>query len=187
MNEKTPDDGERQGQADSKAGALPPGGLNIDHAVNPFNVIADDIHPDSAAGNIADLLGCGEAGPENKPQCLILSHPAGLFCRNDALPQSRLCNQAGVDPGSVVLDDQDDLVVLVGGNDAYGSGLAFAGLAADFRGLYAVIDGIAQQMDQRVAKLLNERPVQLRLFAFKDQLNLLVQEPDKSRTMRGGD
>ena len=60
------DDGERQWQANAHGGADAFDTVDIDGAAQRRDVAADDVHADTAPGEVADLLDGGEAGHEDE-------------------------------------------------------------------------------------------------------------------------
>ncbi len=76
------------GRRDGEGGALAGLGLDLDPAAQRFDVAADDVHADAAAGDLGDLLGGREAGLEDQLVDLVRrrrARPAAISPRSMAL------------------------------------------------------------------------------------------------------
>ena len=92
-----------------------------------------------------------------------------------------------VDAGAVVGDLDVDLAALVeGAQRTDGPPARLAGGQAGLRQLDAVVDGIADDVGERVLDGLDDGLVQLRLCAFHLDVDLFAAgQPARSRTTRG--
>ena len=142
------------------------------------------VHADAAAGQVGDLLGGGEAGLEDQVDDFLFGE------RLARLDQAAL-DGLGLDPvpveAAAVVDHLDDdaarIVVGVELDPALGR---LAGGGAHRGRLDAVVHGVAHQVHQRVADLLDHRLVELGLGAADDQFDVLAQFLARRRAPRGG-
>ena len=75
---------------------------------------------------------------------------------------------------AVILDRDDDAAALMGGGKTNRPERGFS-LGHAFRGQFdAVVNRVADHVDERVAQLLYDVAIQFRLFAFHDKLHLLL-------------
>ena len=137
-----------------------------------LDVALDHIHAHPAAGDVAHLVGGGEAGCEHELPHLFIAHArvdvqAALL----GLGQDLLA----VEAAAVVVDFHQDAAALVHGAQLDRAAPPLAGRFAQLRGLDAMIHGVAHQMQQRVRQLLDDLLVEFRLTALRGELYLLAE------------
>jgi hypothetical protein len=99
----------------------------------------------------------------------------GLLAGHQALLDDGPAQRGGIHALAVVLDGDQDAAVGVAGGQAHGRRERLAERAPLVGRLDAVVQGVADQVAQRVADLFEDGPVELGLLAFDDQLDFLVE------------
>ncbi len=141
----------------------PPLRLDVDASAEILNVTANDIHPDAAAGDIGNTLSRGEARHKNQIVDLVFRE-RHIACDQPAFT-CFLENALGIDPRAVVTHLDDDPSAAMLGRKPYRAFLGFARGRTRFRRFDAVIDGVANDMGERIAQTLDDRTVDLGVFA----------------------
>src|SRR5690606_321333 len=121
----------------------------------------DHVHPDAAAGDGAHLRSGAEAGRKDELVDRFPAQAAGLVRTDQPALDGLAENFFGVEPPSVVGDLDVNVVLLMIGVQAYFPPGALPLLAALLRGLDAVIDRVAQEVDQGIANLFDHRAVEI--------------------------
>src|SRR5262249_27435972 len=135
----------------------------------------DDVHAHATTGDVGGLGRGREAGGEDQLHRGPIVHAIGHFLGDDLLVYGARLELVRVHAAAVVLDGDDDVVLLVPGRQLDGPGFGLAAGLALIRHLQAVVDGIAQQVNDGVVDLLDDRAVELRFLAFDDEIDLFVQ------------
>ena len=152
---------QRQGELDRHAAAA----LRLERyaAAEVLNIAANDVHADAAAGNVGDLFGGGESGQENQIVDLVFGEHASRLTN----PWSRAFfeDALGIDARAVVADFNDDAAAAMFGGKADGAFFGLAGRRRSSGILDAVIDRVADDVGQRIAQTLDDRSVDLGVFA----------------------
>src|SRR5581483_6331175 len=166
-------DGERQRQGDDEARAAPGLALHFDLAVELFHVAPDDIHANTAPGEIGGLLRGGEPRHEDElvdlgigRRVVRADEPAGARLGEDASP---------IEAAAIIAHLHGDVAAAVRGVEVHGTLGGLARRNAYFRRLDAVIEAVAYEVHQRVADLLEHRLVELGLLAGELELDLLAE------------
>ena len=170
------DNGQRQRQAQLEGGAAAGMGLDGDAALQLLQGGFHHVHADAASGDFADLLGGAEAGLENEFQGVGLAHPRRLFGRRQPARHSPGQHGGGVHSATVVADLDHHLVTLVEGMQADCALVGFAGGASRRRGFDAVIHGIADQVNQRFGKRVEQALVEIGFLAADLEGDVLSAE-----------
>ncbi len=166
------EDGQGQRQADHHAGAVAGIAFQLDFATQCLDVAADHIHADTAAGQIGDRIGGGEARLEDQiPDLRIGRIVRHVQAALGGLGQDPLAVQAA----TVVADLNDDMPALVRGGEGNRAGLFLAGGAAGVGHFQAVIDRIADQVHQRIGDAFDQALVQFGALAERAQAHLLAE------------
>ncbi len=165
-------EGERDFHAHGRAGAG--FGLHVDGAADFFDVGFDHVHADAAAGNVGNFFGGGEAGEENQIDAFALAHARGLFGRDQTFFDGFAADFVGVETAAVVGDFDDDLAAFVVRAEEE---TPFGGLAdgdAAFGLFDAVIDGISNDVRERIFDGFDDGLVELGFLAFHLDADLLA-------------
>jgi hypothetical protein len=167
------DNGQRQGKAERDREPRSRFTGDIDGSAQRLHASPHHVHADAAPGDRGHLSRRGEPRRHNEREDL------GLRKLGAAIDQA-LLDGAGthglhIQAAPVVANLDQHIGAGVPGRKVNGSGGGFAGRAAGFRGLDAVIHAVADQMDQRIAQLIDDGLIQLRIGAFDGELDFLVQ------------
>ncbi len=179
----------RQHDAETRA---PAGlGFNRDGAAQFFGLLAHDRQAQPAAGEPCDDGAGGNLGLENQRERLRLAHPERVVRREQAVLDRRLLDPDGVDPGAVVGHEHlHPAVVQPGDGERDDGARGLAQPEARLGRFDAVIDAVAQQVDERVLHLLQDALVDLDVLAADGQLRVLALVAAKVAHQfgkRGGD
>ena len=150
---------------------------NFDGAVQVANVTADDIHPDSAAGNVGDLRGGRQPWQEYQLKRSLLAHAGRGFRRQQTLFDGFPLERGGVEPAPVVGDLNRHAARLMKRSQGQLSGRVLAFCPAFLRRLETMVDGVADHVNQRIADLFEDGLVQLDSLAFDDEPDFLSERP----------
>jgi hypothetical protein len=168
------DDRQRQRDADPERRAEAEGVRHLDPTADALDVGLDDVHADTAAGDVGDPVGGAEARLEDQPAQLLLAHPGGILRGDRAALDRPGPDGRRVQAAAVVRDLDDDLASLVEGAQSDGP----LGRLADgdplLRRLDPVVDAVAHQVGEGVADRLEDGLVQLGLPALGGQRHLLA-------------
>src|SRR5690606_36068253 len=118
-------------------------------AADPFDVGADHVHADPATGDVGDLGGGGEAGPEDQVDQVLGLHPGCRLAGDHSTAYGDLGDLGGVDALAVVGDLDDHLAALVAGLQQQPAARGPALGDPVLRPLDAVVQGVADQVGQR--------------------------------------
>ena len=113
-------------------------------------------------------------GKEDQVEDLALGQACSLFWGDHAAVDSLLPNAVAVQPRTVVADLDVDLSAFMEGPQNEAPGRVFPCLDPGFRKLDPMVDGIANQMGQRVLDGLDDGFVEFGLFAFHLDVDLLA-------------
>ena len=131
------------------------------------------IQAHAPARHFRHLLGRGEARLENQPERLFVAqfrirrHQAALDCaRPDRL---------AVEPCAIVPNPDQHVRAGVHRRQHHRSPRRLTGGLALLRSFDSMVDGVADQVDQRIAQLVDHRLVDLGVAALHHQFHLLAQ------------
>ncbi len=179
-------DGQGQGDADLESGAVAEFAFQVDDAADFFDVGLDHVHADAAPGDVGDLFGGGETRQEDQPPDVLVAHGGGAFRGDQALFERLVAQFDRIDAGAVVADFDVHLAAFVVGAHRQAAFLGLAGGAADRRKFDAVVDGVADQMGQRVFHRLDQAFVEFGFLAFHVHPHLLAAT-DRQVTHHAGE
>ncbi|GAK51141.1 hypothetical protein U14_02383 [Candidatus Moduliflexus flocculans] len=177
------DNRHRQGQADRKGRSFAQFRGDFDFSAEGLDVFLDHIHTHAPAGHFGHLGGGGKTGGEDELVNLPIAefligtdhlHVHGLF-------QDLFLIQAA----SVVLDFDHDATGLMERPQQDMADGIFSGGGSIFRRFQTMIHGVADHMDQRIADLIDDNPIQFGFFAFGGEFDffagLLAQIANQTR------
>ncbi len=144
---------------------LAEGRLQEDLAAQPVDDRGHDVEADPAAGDLGDILPGREAGGEEEAESVRPAHPGGRRGVDQLAPDGVLKDPLGVDPPSVVRDRQPDPRSLGRGGDADAPGGRLAAGRPLLRRFDAVVDGVADQVEEGLVELAGDPAVEPRLLA----------------------
>src|SRR2546423_216633 len=168
------DDRESQRQLQAEGRALAQLGFQTHRSFQAVQHALHDIHADPASGNFGDLLGRAEAGTEDIIQGFGFRELGEFFRRRQPEFDGLGANLLDIDAASVVADFHDYLIPMVVGIQPNCSLRALAELAAFFRRLNAVADGVADQMGQRLGNGVQDSLIQIGIMSADRQLYFAV-------------
>src|SRR5207302_7033085 len=141
------------------------GGLQLDVALERLDLVAHDVHADAASRDFGDRSAGGETVAEDELVELGGQHRLGLGRGNDVALDGDLLDAGVVETASVVGDlDEEHVALLLHADDEGAFAVLAAGLA-DLGRLDAVIDGVADEVDERPSQRLQDAPVERQLAA----------------------
>ena len=151
--------------------------VDADRAADPLDVGLDDVHADTAAGDVGDLGGGGESGLEDHRHDVAPVHlrrpGIGADAGRSRRPSRRFGSTSRPAPSSET--STVDVPTLVVGPQRQGALGPLAGGDPPLGLLDAVVDGVAHQVGQRVLDRLQQAAVELGLLALHDELDLLAE------------
>ena len=140
-----------------------------------LNLAADHIHANTTAGNIRDFFCSGKARQENQADSICVVHVVCFFLGNHAFLYSLTANDICIDALAIIRYHDDYIIAFMTGDK---SNLTSPWLAFGFtilRMLNAMVQGITEQMHERVTDFIDNRTIQLRLLTFDGKIDFLVQ------------
>ena len=165
-------DGQRLRQAQGEAYALAPHRLDVDRATELAHFVAHHVHAHATTGQLADLVGGGEAGREDQVVQLLLVRLriGGQQATVDGAAADRLAVQAS----TVIGHFQHDFRTFAVQADGDLALLRLARGAALFRRFQAMGHGVAQHVFQRRDHAVEDVAVQFAVGSFQGQVDLLA-------------
>ena len=155
-----------------------PGSLcEVHRAVEQVDLGLDDVHAHPPAGNLRDLFGRTQARRPDHLVDLVRRHFLGVDFAEQALFQAFPQDPLGVQSRAVVANLDHHVVAAVECVEGDRSLARFSGRLADVGQFDAVIGGIADHVDQRIAQLVDHPLVELGLLAVDYQADLLPVAP----------
>jgi hypothetical protein len=134
-----------------------------DAAPQRRDILLDDVHPDTASRHVGHGLGGGEAGTEDQGEHVVVAQ--GLLGPDEPLA-ARLGEDALATQATPVVADIDVHVAApLGRLQPKAPHLGLADRAALVALLEPVVDGVADEMEEWIADLLDDRLVELGLLA----------------------
>ena len=169
------DDGQRERDADREDGAPASLGGDLDHAAQPPDVAADDIHPHAAAGDAAHLFGRGKAGMEDQAALLLPAHGRELVLARQPARQRLGRDGLQIEAAAVVGEADHDVAALVPGGEADAAALGLAGEAPLGRAFQPVVGRVPHHVGEGIPDMLQDLPVELGVAAIEHELDVLAQ------------
>jgi hypothetical protein len=122
-------------------------------------LVQNDVHADATSGSATHLCSRGKAGVEDDPHHLRGTHLRQLVAREEALATRDLSNSIAVDATPVVRNlDEDHVALLFDTNDER-SRTVLASCGTNCRGLDAVIERVANQMNEGALQLFENTAI----------------------------
>ena len=158
-----------------KDGAVAQGRAHVDPSAQPLDRREHHVEADAPARGLRHLAAAGEAGREDGADDLIVAELAGAERIQDLEADGPLAHGPGVDAPAVV--GHLDVQGLAGqpGPEHQGGLGRLARLGPPLGVLDAVVDGVLDQVQQRLGQPLEHLPVDLGDLPLGAQLHLLAQ------------
>ena len=169
------DDAERQRDLEREGGALAGDARDLDRAADFLEVLAHHIKTHAAPGDVADGLGGGESGFEDEVQDLVARHGGALGGGDEAGGDGLGGDPFLVQPAPVVGEHDRDRIARLPRGNRQQSDLALALLQARVRRFDPVVDGIADDVGERIADRLDHLAVEFDIAAVKIDHHLLAE------------
>ena len=134
------------------------------------------VHADAAAGDAAHRLGRAEARPRDQPQQVVVAGQVGRRVRLPLAPRLGQDRRA-VDAAAVVAHPERDAVAVPGRREQDAPLGRLARGDAGLGGLDPVVGGVPDQVQERIADLVQDRAVELDLLAFDVEPDPLAEVP----------
>src|SRR5271165_1315541 len=153
--------GQGQRDLDAHSRSLTDDAFQIYRATDLFDVRSYHVQANPAARNTRHLFGGGESRGEYQPGQFRLAHFRRPFGGDQSPFEGALPHPGQVDAGAVVgnLNMHSSLPMV--GTNAQMTSRGLSGAGSLFRGLDAMIDGVAQDVGERVLDGFDHSPVQL--------------------------
>src|SRR5262249_30454534 len=157
-------DRQRQGEADDEGGPLTGHAPDVDGPAEVLDPALDDVHADAAAGDLGDGLGGAQARVPDVADQLAVGQLAGLGGIDQPLGDDLAADALTVDTPAVIADGDHHAVAAVRGQERHRAGAGLPARLAIIGRLQAVVDRVADHVDQRVGELVDHPLVQLGLL-----------------------
>src|SRR6266700_4596247 len=167
------DDGQREGQADRNRAAFAFFAVDADAAAQRFDVATDHVQADASPGDVGDPFCGGEPRLHDEAQDFLVAQV--LYWRGEAALDGASENLLAVQPAAVVRHFDHDTARLVVGVEPHLTAGRLATLTPHFRRFDPVVEGVSDQMHERIADQFDHRLVQLGLGAGEDELDVLAE------------
>jgi hypothetical protein len=168
------DDGEGERDPEGEDDPLPAPALDLDEAADPLDVGAHHVHADAPAGKVGHRSGGREPGLEDQAMLLRLAQPLGPLGGQHPGGDRPAGELVPVDAGAVVGDLEQDLVSRLPSADPQAAGFPLAGREPRRGAFDAVIDGVADDVGERVPDHLEHLAVDLDVAAVDLEGDLLA-------------
>src|ERR1022692_50463 len=165
--------GQGQGQADSDRAAEAFGAEYLYVTAEIVDVAPDDVHADSAARHVANLVGRRKSGDEDQIVDLLVGQNL-VFLDQAAFARFREYPRL-VEACAVILDLDDDAAALVEGVERQCPGLALAGGESLFGHLHAVVERIAHEVNEWIADFLQYGLIEFGILPAQLEFHFLAE------------
>ncbi len=145
--------------------------IDRDGSFESLDGFTDNVHADASAGDIGQFIRGAETGEKDQRSHFFLGQFLILF--DHAAIHGQLSDFCQVQSATVIGDANGNLRALVEGFDLKGRFLRFAGGLTCFGRFNAVIQGVADQVQQRIGDLFQHGFIKFGAFAFDDQIDFL--------------
>ena len=156
------------------SGARPGDALEVDRTADRLDVGPNHVHAHTAARHARDLGGRGEARLKDELQHAVGGHGLRVGGRDEPAGDRLLADLLEGDATTIVGDLDRDPPALVEGPQRQPPGAGLAPGDANVGGLDAVVDRVADEVRERVADALDQRPVEFGIGPVDHQLHLLA-------------
>src|SRR5208337_2236801 len=167
-----------QGQGDTKlnAGAESLGGSNVHGAFEAVEDGAHDVHAYTTSGNFSDFRGGAEARFEDEVKGVLVADAIGVVGFDEAVANGVLANEIEVHAAAIVANFDNDLSALMVSLERDGAARGFAGAEAHVGGFDTMINGVADQVGERLGERVKNPFVQVGVFAGNFQGDVFAAE-----------
>ena len=165
---------QRQRYRERERRSHPRFGLQADRALQIPHVALHHVQADAPAGHLRHLRRGAEPRPVEDLQDLLVGDRGGLGGGQEGTVTRHLADALHVHTAAVVLNVEDHLAAVGNGAQGHCAGRGLPGGLAVGRRLDAVVDGVAQQVEQGIVQGIEDLAVQACLFALDDQVDLLA-------------
>ena len=149
--------------------------LNIDVPGECLDLAAHNVHTNTAARDVRDLLRRREARQEDQANGICIVEAVRLTLRNHPLLNRLTADLVCINARTVVRDHDDNVVALVACDESDLAGARLSLRLACIGALNAVVKRVAQKMHDRITDLIDNRTVQLRLLTFDCEVDVLAE------------
>jgi len=143
------------------------------------------VQPDAPPGGFRRLLASRETGPQQQLERLVAREVRGDLWLDLAPSHRRLEDVFGVDPPTIVGDDDSDSITFRGSLEPNLAPLRFAGRCPLVRGLDAVIDCVADHVQQQFLESLDDPAIEMGVAGVYRDLDLAPQRSRQLARMPG--
>src|SRR5271157_1952670 len=176
-HEEDPDHRQRQGQLHADGRSLTGRTVHDNIALNVADGGLDHVHADAAPRHRGHRGGGGQARLEDELEDFLARQRGGLFGVHQTVFDRLGEHSVGVDALTVVTDLNDGVrAVVVGAQDDV-AGFGLAPGQSRFGILDAVVEGVPQDVQQRIGELVDHHLVQLGVGPADLQADLFAQLP----------
>ena len=147
------------------------GALDIHLAAQFLHGLLHHVHPDAAARDVGDLLGCREAGQQDETIDFLVRQ--GIRRVDEPVLDGLLADLFPVEAPPVVGNLEDDVAAPVKGPELDGAPLGLACLDSVLGHLHPVVHGIADHVDERVVDLVDHVAVDFGIFSHGENVDEL--------------
>ena len=169
------DDRQRQRQLEVEACAFAELAGDFDGATNPLDVRTYDIHAHTATGNRTYRVCSRETRFENQVLLLFVRHLLDLGARIESVGDCLGCHLFQIDAAAVVSDDEADLVARLARCKFEHTDFALATFQACNWRFDTVIDGVTDDVGQRIADHLDHLAIEFDLASLEIDHDLLAE------------
>src|SRR5262249_45982848 len=132
-----------------------------------------DVHPNAAARQIGNRISRGKAGLEDQVEDLGVGQVT-IF-RKQATLTSFGENLVAAQSAAVILDLDDNAAGIMKCIQGDGATRGLTALTTHFRRLYAVVNGISDQVREWIAYLLDDSLVELRILTAQHERDVFAK------------
>src|SRR5215831_714167 len=141
---------ESQRDAKLESGAAAFLRADVDRSLETIHYRAHDVHADAAAGNFGDFYGSAEARLKNQIEGVLFAHALRFFRFDDAFLHGARANKREIDAPAIVTNFDHNLGALMIGIEINGATSWLSSCKALLGRANAVIDGVSNEMHQRL-------------------------------------
>src|SRR5690554_3259669 len=175
FDRETWQDAERERDANKEASALAWKRFDLERAAELLDVGTHHVHADTAARNRSDTVRGGQTRLKDQVNLLRAGHFGGTLSRDEAGVHGLLGEPVAIDTATIVHDADVDRIARLTGGHGQDACFALGGCAALGRRLNAVIDGIADDVQQGITDQLDHLAVEFDLAALDLDEDLLAE------------
>ena len=162
------EDRERRREAKKESRTAAAGGFHLDASPEGFNACPHDVEADATTGYLGHGRGRGQARQEEEADHLLRRECLRLGDRQEPPSNRDRPDLVHVDPLAVVIDLQHYPIGLAPARERDRPCLGLTELGARRRSFDAIEHGVSQKVDQWLADVVEDRPIELDLVAADD-------------------